>query len=128
MPKIIKNYKVNKKTGKVELLDYEHVFVDMPICQVDMDYEYDEPYVYQGVCYEKREIFSKNKEVRLRVAPDGRTLIEDPNGQILTLLPKEFNDYKHLQLINGQVMLVEEEPEIEKKENEPKELRESEDS
>lgn len=85
MPKILKNFKVTKE-GKFELLNYDVVFADMNICEVEMDKEYLDLYIFEGVAFERQEFFSKNKEYKLIINQDG-SVEENENGNVTCILP-----------------------------------------
>lgn len=112
MPKILVNYKYNKKTDTYTILPNEYVFADMPIAEMDMGAEYDDilvvPINSRMTVVDKNEYMSVNKQFSLAVNPDG-TIREDQNGQ-LVWLPKN-TDISKLRFFNGQLAMVSDEKE-----------------
>ena len=93
MPKILKNFK-QTKDGKFQILNYDVVFADANICEVEMDKEYDDLFVFNGIGYEREEFFKYNKEYKLLIKEDG-TVEENENGQATCILPinVDLNNY-----------------------------------
>ena len=110
MPKILVNYKYNKKTDTYTLLENDVVFADMPIAVMDMGAEYDDilvvPVNNTQMVVDKVEYLKVNKLFTLSVADESGTVIEDPKGA-LVWLPKD-TDITKLRFINGQLVLVSE--------------------
>lgn len=108
MPKILVNYKYNKKNDKYSLLENEVVFADMPIAEMDMGTEFDEVLVVpingRNTVVEKEEYLKVNKLFKLVSDKDGN-VTEDANG-VPVWLPKDTN-IEQLKFINGQLVLVE---------------------
>lgn len=118
MPKILVNYKYNKKSDTYTLFSRECVFADMPIAEMEMHADYDDilvvPINNRMTVVDKAEYMAVNKQFALAVNPDG-TIREDQNGQ-LVWLPKN-TDISKLRFVNGQLVLVSEE-ETQETENE----------
>ena len=107
MPRILINYKYNKKTDTYTLLSNEYVFADMPVAEMEMQADYDDilvvPINNRMTVVDKSEYMKTNKQFSLAVNPDG-TVREDQNGQ-LVWLPKN-TDISKLRFFNGQLVLV----------------------
>lgn len=111
MPKILVNYKYNKKTDTYSLLEGDVVFADMPVAVMDMGAEYESilvvPMNNVNTIVDKEEYLKHNKLFKLSVTDSEGTVAEDPNGTPI-YLPKE-TDISKLKFINGQLVLVDEE-------------------
>lgn len=111
MPKILVNYKYNKKTDTYSLLEGEVVFADMPVAVMDMGAEYESvlivPMNNVNTVVDKEEYLKHNKLFKLSVADSEGTVVEDPNGAAI-YLPIE-TDISKLKFINGQLVMVDEE-------------------
>lgn len=114
MPKILVNYRYNKKTDTYSLLNTDVVFADMPVAIMDMGAEYDEvlivPINNQNTVVDKNEYLKVNKQFKLSANEDG-SVKEDING-IKLWLPKD-TDITRLRVVNNQLMLVTEDEEKE---------------
>lgn len=112
MPKILVNFKYNKKTDTYSLVEGDVVFADMPIAIMDMGAEYDSilvvPMNNQNTVVDKEEYLKVNKLFKLAVDQEGN-VSEDPNG-VPIYLPKE-TDISKLKFINGQLVMEEEKEE-----------------
>lgn len=111
MPKILVNYKYNKKNDTYSILEGEVVFADMPVAVMDMGAEYESilvvPMDNVNTVVDKEEYLKVNKLFKLSVADSEGTVVEDPNGAPI-YLPKE-TDISKLKFINGQLVFVDEE-------------------
>lgn len=118
MPKILVNYKHNKKSDTYTILPRDCVYADMPIAEMEMYAEYEDilvvPINNRMTVVDRAEYTVINKQFMLAVNPDG-TIREDQNGQSVWL-PRD-TDISKLRFINGQLVLVSEE-ETQETENE----------
>lgn len=107
MPKIIVNYKYDKKKDEYKVLNYDVIFADMPIAVMEMGSEYEEilvvPIRNVATIVDKKDYLSKNKLFRLKVKE--QNVFEDANG-IPIYLPKD-TDVTKLKYINNQIVLCE---------------------
>lgn len=110
MPKILVNYKYNKKTDTYTLIEDDVVFADMPVAIMEMGTDYDDilvvPINGQNTVVDKDEYLAIHKNFKLSVNEDG-TVREDVTGTPVWL-PKD-TDITKLRFINGQLVLVSEE-------------------
>lgn len=108
MPKILVNYKYNKKLDLYKVIKNDVVFADMPVAVMDMGAEYDDilivPINNVSTVVDKHEYLSVNKKVYLKV--DGEKVFEAPDGTPF-YLPKQ-TDISKLRFINNQLVLVDE--------------------
>lgn len=131
MPKVLLNYKIDKKTKKIILKYDDVVFVDSPICVADYDTEYEDPVLApvpnsfpiamerdeftkllekQQQEFEKRKAeMEKNNEkiFRFKINPDN-TLTEVGDNEpcdIEKILPKDTK-VEELNYLNGDVVRV----------------------
>lgn len=118
MPKILVNYKLDKKTNTYKLLENDVVYADIPVAVMDMYAEYDDilvvPINNVATVVDKKEYLKINKQFKLTANEDG-SIREDENGTPVWL-PKD-TDISLLRLINGQLVLVEPEKEEEVADN-----------
>lgn len=112
MPKILVNYKHNKKTDTYSLYDNDVVFADLPIAVMDMSAEYDDilvvPINKVMTVVDKEEYLKVHKQFKL-VADENGIIREDQNG-VSIYLPKD-TDITKLRFLNGQLVLVSEDEE-----------------
>lgn len=112
MPKILVNYKYNKKTDTYTVLDNSVVYADMPVAIMDMHVDYEEilvvPINNQNTVVDKNEYLQKHKLFKLKLNEDG-SVLEDAKGTPIWL-PKD-TDISKLKYLNGQLVLVSEENE-----------------
>lgn len=112
MPKILVNYKYNKKTDTYTLLNNDIVYADMPVAVMDLKDEFDEilvvPINGKNTVVDKEEYLKVHKQFKLKAIEDG-VVIEDQNGTPVWL-PKD-TDITKLRFINGRLVLVSEEGE-----------------
>jgi hypothetical protein len=120
MPKILLNFKVSKKTGQITLKYDEPVFADLPICVADYDVEYTTPVVvnipnqipvvmekeHYDALVNKATLKEHEKLFVFKLNDDG-TLVEDPEGDIKRVLPKD-TDISKLKFVNGEVVWLDE--------------------
>jgi len=107
MPKIYVNFKHNKKDDSYKILNYGHVFVDMPIAVMDLDVDIEEPLVVPIrnvlTVVEKSEYLKVHKKFLLKFDNNGK-VYESPDGYPV-YLPKD-TDVSKLQYIDGQLVMV----------------------
>lgn len=109
MPKILINYKYNKKTDTYTLCKNDVVYADLPIAEIDMYDDIEEPLVVpiknKMTVVEKSEYTKHNKQFVIAVDKEGN-IIEDQNG-VAVWLPID-TDLSKLRFINGQLVMVSE--------------------
>ena len=109
MPKILINYKYNKKTDTYTLCKNDVVYADLPIAEIDMYDDIEEPLVVpiknKMTVVEKSEYTKINKQFVIAVDKEGN-IIEDQNG-VAVWLPID-TDLSKLRFINGQLVMVSE--------------------
>lgn len=107
MPKILTNYKYDRKKDEFKLLDFDVVFADMPIAVKEMEADYEEilivPINNVATVVDKKDYLSKNKLFHLKA--DGDKVIESPDGAA-AYLPID-TDISKLRYMNGQLVLEE---------------------
>lgn len=108
MPKILVNYKYNKKKDEYSLFESDVVYADMPLALMELGAEYDEilivPINNQATVVDKVEFLSRNKQFHL--VADGERILEDKEKGTPIWLPKDTN-LEELRYINGQILKVE---------------------
>lgn len=120
MPKILLNFKVSKKTGQITLKYDEPVFADLPICVADYDVEYTAPVIVNipdqiPIVMEKEHYnalvtnasLKEHEKMFVFKLNDDGTLVEDPEGDIKRVLPKD-TDISKLKFVNGEVVWLDE--------------------
>lgn len=116
MAKILVNYIYDKRNDKYEILDNKYVFADLKIAVMDTELNIETPLVVpiQGasVIVDRKAYEKVNKLYYLKAKKDGK-LCEDGSGFPIWL-PKE-TDISKLRLQNGQVVMVEDEEDGNKK-------------
>lgn len=109
MPKILVNYKLDKKTNTYKVLENDVVYADMPIAVMDMYAEYDDilvvPINNMMTVVDKVEYLKANKQFRLTANEDG-SVVEDNEKGTPIWLPRN-TDLSKLKVVNGQLVLVE---------------------
>lgn len=114
MPKILVNYKHNKKTDTYTVLENNVVYADMPIAVMDMYAEYNDilvvPLNNVMTVVDKEEYTKINKQFKLTAYPDG-TVKEDSQNGTPIWLPKD-TDINMLRVVNGQLVMIEPEKEV----------------
>lgn len=114
MPKILVNFKYNKKKDEYSLFDTDVVYADMPIALMELGAEYEEvlivPINGQATVVEKGEFLARNKQFHL--VADGEMIVEDKERGTPVWLPKDTN-LTELRYINGQILKVENKTEVE---------------
>lgn len=105
MPKILVNYKYNKKEDSFKVLNYDHIFADIPVAVMEMDTEYDDilvvPIKNIPTIVEKEEYLKIHKKFYLKADENGR-LYEAADGHPI-YLPKDTK-LEELIYINGQIL------------------------
>lgn len=113
MPKILVNFKYNKKKDEYSLFDTDVVYADMPIALMELGAEYEEvlivPIGGQATVVEKSEFLARNKQFFL--VADGEMILEDKERGTPVWLPKD-TDLTELRYINGQILKVENNAEV----------------
>lgn len=113
MPKILVNFKYNKKKNEYSLFDTDVVYADMPIALMELGAEYEEvlivPIGGQATVVEKSEFLARNKQFFL--VADGEMILEDKERGTPVWLPKD-TDITELRYINGQILKVENNAEV----------------
>lgn len=108
MPKILVNFKYNKKKDEYSLLNSDVVYADMPIALMELGAEFEEvlivPISGQATVVEKSEFLAKNKQFFL--VADGEMILENKEQGKAVWLPKD-TDISQLRYINGQIVKVE---------------------
>lgn len=110
MPKILVNYKYNKKTDTFTIINNGIVYADEPIAEMDMYAEYDEilvvPINKRKTVVDKEEYMKNNKIFKLILLSDGTVHEDNQNGQSVWL-PKD-TDISKLRFIDDQLVLISE--------------------
>lgn len=113
MPKILVNFKYNKKKDEYSLFDNDVVYADMPIALMELGAEYEEvlivPIGGQATVVEKSDFLARNKQFFL--VADGEMILEDKERGTPVWLPKDTN-ITELRYINGQILKVENNAEV----------------
>ena len=109
MPKILINYKHDKKTDTYTLLKNDVVYADLPIAEMNMYEDFDEPLVVpinkKMTVVEKSEYTKRNKQFVISADENGN-IIESQNG-VAVWLPID-TDISKLRIINGQLVMISE--------------------
>lgn len=118
MAKVLINYIYNKNQDSYLLyLNAQYVLADLPVAVLDLEQDIKEPLVVPinnvSTVVDRATYESFHTEFHLAVDPEGR-VFESPNG-VSVWLPKD-TDLSKLRYIDGQLLMVEEEPESEQAE------------
>lgn len=122
MPQILVNYKKRKDNSIIVIKD-SVVYADMPIAQMDLYEEIENPYIYEtGFTFprviDKTEFFKNNKEFYIKLGePDeyGQKIIEDEDKKSKPLFLPIDTKLEELRFVNGQVLKIDFKEEINEK-------------
>lgn len=122
MPKIIVNYKYDKKNDKYTIIKDDYVYADLPIAVKEKYEDYNDeilivPINKVATVVDKKEFLSTHKKFKLAVS--GELIVEDENGADV-YLPID-TDISKLRYINNQIVMLDENQVEEVKEEETKE-------
>jgi hypothetical protein len=119
---VIKNYKLNKKAGKVEefpaikIKEDEDVFVELPLCICEYEKEYEEPFLFSSsstvisVVLEKTDLLEKIKNTKLfylKVLEDGKVQETKKEQSDFSYRLPTNTLVEDLAIVNGQLGLLE---------------------